>query len=415
VSTSFGSFRFSRLAVAFVAAWMYGSGAAWAGGGGESLTGLNTLISGLCSVLNITTPCPQLPTITQAVLELAGLETSPPEMVRALNSVAPGTYVDAGNAAAIPPTPFPLTSSTSPTLSNQLSTLTPLAFVSGWKSGSAAATQLYDSKADTFFYAVASGASVAPGSGLTEPGTLNFFYDDPSWTILDPWNSGIVDKSSLPSAKFSLPLTVLNSDGVTESAVPATLQYIAPSRGGLPCSASTVTGNFSGSGTRTLMASQIGVNCALVFSPSPISKRPHAIFEVQVPLLVTFATDPPYFYFAVNAPSLGPINSSIPSAFFSDVTGFTPNAGTLGPNGMYIGVAPGAAPLCTGPGGTCPALPQPPAPPPPGVFSLCASLPRYAYSRRLVPSVGAYYVIATDGETLLSAPLPAVSTSSCPF
>jgi hypothetical protein len=409
----FGFTRMPRIAVAFAAIWMCGTGAAWAGDGGESLTGLNNLISSLCSVLNITTPCPQLPTITQAVLEIAGLETSPPEMVRALNSVAPGTYVDAGNAAAIPPTPFPLTSSTTPTLSKQLSTLTPLAFVSGWKSGSAAATQLYNSNADTFFYAVASGTSVAE-TGLTEPGALNFFYDDPSWTISNPWNSGTVDKSSLPLAKFLLPLTVLNSDGVTESAVAATLQYIAPSRDGLPCSASTVTGNFSGSGTRTLMASQIGVNCALVFSPSPISKIPHAIFEVQVPLLVTFATDPPYFYFAAFG-SNGPINLSIPSAFFLNVTGFTPNAGTLGPNGMYIGVAPSAAPLCTGSGGTCPTTPPPPAPPPPGVFSLCASLPRYAYSRRLVPSVAAYYVIATDGETLLSAPLPAVSTSSCPF
>jgi len=401
VRTLFGSFTFSRLAVAFAAIWMYGSGAAWAGGGGESLTGLNNLISGLCTFLNITTPCPQLPTITQAVLEIAGLETSPPEMVRALNSVVPGTYVDAGNAAAIPPTPFPLTSSTSPTLSKQLSTLTPLAFVSGWKSGSAAATQLYDSNADTFFYAVASGTSVAE-TGLTEPGTLNFFYDDPSWTISNPWNTGIV-------AKFSLPLTVLNSDGMTESAVAATLQYIAPSRGGLPCSASTVTGNFSGSGTRTLMASQIGVNCALVFSPSPISKIPHAIFEVQVPLLVTFATDPPYFYFAASSGFNGPINLSIPSAFSSNVTGFTPNAGTLGPNGMYIGVAPSAAPLCTGPGGTCS------TPPPPGVFSLCASLPRNGWGQRLIPSVGAYYAIATDGEALLSAPLPAVATSSCPF
>lgn len=398
--TLFGSFTFSRLAVAFAAIWMYGAGAAWAGDGGESLTGLNNVISNLCTYLSITTPCPQLPTITQAVLEIAGLETSPPEMVRALNSVAPGTYVDAGNAAAIPPTPFPLTSSTSPTLSKQLSTLTPLAFVSGSKSGSAAATQLYDSNADTFLYAVASGTSVAE-TGLTEPSTLNFFYDDPSWTILNPWNSGIV-------AKFSLPLTVLNSDGMTESAIAATLQYIAPSRGGLPCSASTVTGNFSGGGTQTLSASQIGINCALVFSPSPISKIPHAIFEVQVPLLVTFATDPPYFYFAASGND-GPINLSIPSAFFSDVTGFTPHAGTLGSNGMYIGVAPSAAPLCTGLDGTCP------TPPPPGYFALCASFPRYSYSRRLVPSVGADYVIATDGETLLSAPLPAVATSSCPF
>ena len=130
--------KITSLFVAIAVIWMYGAGAAWAGDGGESLTGLNNIISGLCSFLNITTPCPQLPTITQAILEIAGLETSPPEMVRALNSVAPGTYVDADNAGAVPPITFPFTSTTSPTLSSQLATLTPLAFVSGWKSGPAA-------------------------------------------------------------------------------------------------------------------------------------------------------------------------------------------------------------------------------------------------------------------------------------
>lgn len=84
------------LAAAFVTVWICGTGSAWAGDGGESLTGLNNIISGLCSFLNITTPCPQLPTITQAVLEIAGLETSPPRMIRALNNVAreaPSTQV----------------------------------------------------------------------------------------------------------------------------------------------------------------------------------------------------------------------------------------------------------------------------------------------------------------------------------
>ncbi len=58
-----------------------------------------------------------------------------------------------------------------------------------------------------------------------------------------------------------------------------------------------------------------------------------------MPLLVTAATNPGYFWFA-QFTSYGPINLSIPSAFFSDDTGFTPAAGTLGANGEYIGVAP---------------------------------------------------------------------------
>ena len=380
--------RMLYLPVAFVAVWLYGAGAAWAGDGGESLTGLNNLITGLCSLLNITTPCPQFPTITQAVLEIAGLETSPPEMVRALNSVDPGTYVDAGNAAAKPPTPFPLDSKTSPALSNLLSTLTPLAFDSGWKSGPATATQLYDSNADTFLYAVASGSTVAT-TGLTIPDALNFFYDNSALTI---WN--------LPQdqviAKFSLPLTVLNNDGMTETPVSATLQFKLPRSGKPPCSASKVVSSLWPQG---IGPDQIGVNCAAVFGPSPISKKPHAIFEVQVPLLVTMATDPPYFYFAQTGMT-GPINFGIPSAFFDD-TGFTPTKPNIVPAGASIGIAPSAAPLgppptCTGTGCT----------PPPSTFALCASLPRNGFGPRLVPSVGAYYAIATDGETLLSAPLP---------
>jgi hypothetical protein len=408
---SFRSSAISRIALAACAIWIYGAGAAWAGGGGESLTSLNNLITGLCAFLNISS-CPQFPTITQAVLELAGLEITPPEMVRALNNVPPGSNVDAGNAAAIPPITFPLTTATSPTLSDLLSTLTPLAFIdsadkhldkSGAEknNGTAAAAQLYDPDADTFLYAVASGTSVAL-SGLTIPDTFYLFYDDLSRSNAN-FSQGRI------AAKFSLPLTVLNSDGMTERPVAATLQYIAPSRGGLPCSASTVSGNFSGSGTQTLMAGQVGVNCAVVFSASPTSPRAHAIFEVQIPLLVTAATDPGHFWFAQFSTN-GPFNPSVPSAFFSDDLGFAPAPGVLGANGKYIGIAPSAAPLCTSV--SCPVVTPPP--PPPGIFALCADLPRNGNGQALVPSVAAYYAISTAGETLLSAALPATSTSVCP-
>jgi hypothetical protein len=196
---------------------------------------------------------------------------------------------------------------------------------------------------------------------------------------------------------------------MTERPVAATLQYIAPSRGGLPCSASTVSGNFSGSGTQTLMAGQVGVNCAVVFSASPTSPRAHAIFEVQIPLLVTAATDPGHFWFAQFSTN-GPFNPSVPSAFFSDDLGFAPAPGVLGANGKYIGIAPSAAPLCTSV--SCPVVTPPP--PPPGIFALCADLPRNGNGQALVPSVAAYYAISTAGETLLSAALPATSTSVCP-
>lgn len=264
--------------------------------------------------------------------------------------------------------------------------------------GTPAATQLYDPEADTFLYAVASGAAIG-NSGLTVPDLLNLFYDDPSRTNTNFSQSQIV-------AKFSLPLTVLNRDGVTERPVAATLQYIPASDGG--CSASKIVGNFSGAatGTQTRLAAKLGINCAVVFAASPISRKPHAIFQVQVPLLVTMATDPPYFYSYVNYTSSGPVNLGIPTAFSSDVDGFSPNSGILGSNGMYIGIAPSAAPLCDTMG-TCP-----PSTPP--VFALCASLPRNGNGQSLVPSVGAYYAISLAGETLLSAALPGASTSMCP-
>jgi hypothetical protein len=71
--------------------------------------------------------------------------------------------------------------------------------------------------------------------------------------------------------------------------------------------------------------------------------------------------------------------------------------------GMSIGLAPSAGPL---------------GPPPTSgsaTFALCANLlGGNGNGQAPVPSVGAYYAIATSGEMFLSAPLPSVSTSVCP-
>jgi hypothetical protein len=110
------------------------------------------------------------------------------------------------------------------------------------------------------------------------------FYDDPVRTS-NAFAAGQV------IAKISLPLTVLNQDGSTERAVPTVLQFKSLAAGGASCS---VTGNFSGSGTQTLAAAAIGVNCAVVFGASPGLPHSHTIFEVAVPLVVTAAIDPAY-------------------------------------------------------------------------------------------------------------------------
>ncbi len=388
------------------ALWLCCAGSAWAGDGGGSLQTLQALLSdassGLCVTFGIN-PCPQLPTITQAVLEVASLQNSPPEMVRTLNSIPPGGWVDAGNVAydinnpIQPPISFPLTASTSPTVSNLLSTLTPLAFETGSRFGSAAmATQLYNSDADTFLYAVTAG-SVGP-TGMTEPNTLYLFYDDLSRDNQNFTKDQVV-------GKFSLPLTVLNVDG-SERQVATILQFIAPTA---DCSASKVTGDFLNTGMpQTRNATDIGLKCALVFAPSPTSARKHAIFELAIPLVVIQGTPPQtpdltYFWFALGF-GPGPVNFGIPSAFFNNDTGFTPTKSGILPSGASIGMAPSAGPL--GP------------PPATGVlsgFALCASLPRNGNGQSLVPSVAADYAITTSGETRLSAPLPSLSTSACLF
>jgi hypothetical protein len=444
--STFRSFTCSRLAGAVAALWLCGAGTAWAGDGGD-LAGLNQLLStpttGLCAILNLTS-CPQLPTVTQAILEVAALTNSPPEIVAAQNSITPGSNVTAGNLAAVPPPPdfggipFPLNSTTLPKLSGVtiqsgeppvpglLDTLTPLAFASQ-KSGTALATQLYDPKADTFLYAVgisSAGAVNSGGGGLTNADTVYFVYDD-LFRVAPAFTKGQI------VAKFSFPLTVLNNDGTENTAVMTTLEITSCANGQASCFNANAVGGI-GTPQNPIPASQLGIQFALVFSASPTSTQKHAIFEVAVPLLVTGAcvvdplqcvpgqpqanTDPPYFYFfRNNAP--GPINSATFSAFGDngDDLGAKPTMSGILPATAYsIGLAPTATPFCTP--ATCLPGNPPPAPPPGSIpYALCASLPDNSNgpAAHLRPAVGAYYAIATDGEMYLSAPVPSVF-SACP-
>ena len=294
-------------------------------------------------------------------------------------------------------------------LSGLLPTLTPLAF-SSQNPGPAAARRLYDPAADTLLYAVASGIS-------GQPDTLYFFLEDLSRTNMNLLQGQIV-------AQISFLLTVLNSDAVTERPVPTTLQFRVQSANGKPCSASSVVGDFNGSGSPQTLTppTQIGVDCAVVFSSSPILTKPHAIFEVKLLPLVTGAsfsppnTDPAYFteefispYSDLSFHPVPPLSPLATLAFLSDELGAAPS-GLLGTFGKYIGVAPSAGPLCTPE--TCPA---PPTTPPPGVYALCANLPGGNGNRQApVPAVAAFYAIATTGETLLSAPIVPSGTLVCP-
>src|SRR5437667_8728528 len=71
----------SRLAAAVAALWLYGTGPASAGGGGEDAGTFQPFLNQFCDLLAMT-PCPQMPTLTQIVLEISALVNTPPDLVR---------------------------------------------------------------------------------------------------------------------------------------------------------------------------------------------------------------------------------------------------------------------------------------------------------------------------------------------
>ena len=413
----------SRVCGAVAGLWLCGPGAAWAGGGGGDLVSLQGLlqntdgISGLCQIFKIA-PCPIPPTVSQAALEVAALGNNLFEMLLAQNNIVPkGSRAYAANPAADPPisglpgcTALPAALPSASTVQGCLSTLTPLAFISQ-SPGTATAqpTQLTDTRADSFLYAVALSSTGASGARLPKPDKVYFFYE----TLFRNNSNGVI------TAQFKLPLSVLNSDG-TESAAPTTLNFTGTNGG--DCSASTVSGNFS---STPIAASAIGIDCTVVFSASPTSAQSHAIYEVAVPLLVTTACstgclDQLYFYSVRNGGAPNPVNSGLTvgtppatvtanqgvyTAFAQQVGHPYPTGSTILGTGNAIGLAPAAVPLCTPT--TCP---PPPALPPSGSlkFSLCASLPvnTNGTGAQLRPAVGAFHAMATSGEMLLAAPLP---------
>jgi hypothetical protein len=403
------SIRFSitsGIAGAVAVLLLCSGGAAWAGNGGSDLASEQIVVNALCVKFGMTS-CPQLPTLTQAILEAAALGNNLPEMLRTVDNDPPGSAVTAGNPAA-PPAAIPFiinsngthtailpTATTTPSTSTVLSGLTPLASVSqSAASGTGLVTQLSDPNADTFVYAVGVSSTQSVMGGLTDPDRVYFFFEDLNRT----------NQNGTISARFLLPSTVLDSNG--EHAAPTTLAFTGTNGG--DCSMSTVSGSFSNT---PIAASAIGIDCTVVFSASPTSIQSHAIFEVSVPTLATPSTDPADYL------SSNPINTGVLTAFRAT------HANMLLPNGVSIGLSPTAEPLCSdlynGMFGSKTVCPKPPVPGfnfPPYPFALCASLPvnTNGAGSQLRPAVGVYYAIATSGEMWLSAALPSVSVSFCP-
>src|SRR6266568_2116564 len=285
---SVGFSTISRLATAVAALWLWGTGPAWAGGEGGSIGTLQNFLgpsngsSGFCQLL-VMNPFPQVPTLTQLALEISALANSPPDLVRSpagpsatgtgglkvctpagptISGYSSLTVCSQTNAinAVNPPPPSSIPPS-------ELASLVPLAFISPKTSTGQAVPVTFG--ANSFFY-----AATTEGSG--QPDTLSLFFDYPPLT-----NMTFVKGQQV--ATISLPLVTLNNKGI-EQAVTTILQITATCNGGPSCLTATASGNFFGNGTQTRLATDLGLQFGLV--PSQ-----HAIFELQIRLIVTGPTN----------------------------------------------------------------------------------------------------------------------------
>jgi hypothetical protein len=405
-----------------------GTASAGAGGGAQG----TLLLQEICQLLGMSL-CPQVPTITQGVLELAGLQTASPDYVRGPFNLRICSVAGNSDAKPVPTQPCSILALnavnapvSSPVAVSDLAGLATLAFTTN-KLGQAVPTEPSDPSANSFLYAVTTEVS-------GEPDALTLVYDNPLQTSFAVGQ--IV-------AKISLPLQVLSFTdggerlvccGVQGSpASVATLQINASANGGLTA---VVTGDFVGNGTQqSHSAAELGLQFPLgspaVLASTPNSREPHAIFQVSVPLLITgpnntakcgkaistqtsdpadCGNDPAYFGVtpgvATNGSAIGSstgINqiTGLPTAFSSDVLGFTPTF-----LGQPIGIAPSAAPAGAPPqcvGTSCT---------PTYTYPFCSS---FLVKGVLSSATAAFYSIATDGTTYVSAPRTPPTGFSCPF
>jgi len=364
-----------RLFGAFAALWL-SAGSAWAGSGGPDAATLQKILDDLCTFLKMTS-CPQLPTASQLVLEIAGLETAPPDVVRFEGALSPTAVVNAVN----PPAGSPIAPSIAPPGSPVApSNVAPLAFVSGATATVTTVTEPPNPDADSFFYAATNGAA---GQA---PDTLNLVYD---YKLL---TNPTFAKGQLV-AEFSIPLVIVNSD-FSETEAPTTIQILGATSGcgnAVPCFSTTATSKSFG----TVDPAKLGVTVALAFQPSENFSDSHAVFSVQAKLVVTQKQDPAYF--ASGSPFFK-------AAFVNNESG-APSKLLTSP-AIGIGIAPYAAPQCPG-GVNCAGAP------PPSHFPYCASIADDFGTVR--SAVAAFLSIGTVGATSVSAPVQPLSGVTCPF
>ena len=406
-----GCSSLSRFAGVVATVWLCGSGPASAGDSGSD-TAVQPALDAVCAALGISTAsCPHMPTVSQVILEISGLENAAPDFVRgpqgsfnlastntgSLCLVIPSLTLPACDQIVIDALNPPAASSVGV---SDLASLTPLAFTTG--KGAPVPVPLDTSAASSFFYAV---ATPSQNGEIT---TLTLFFDYPVQTNPSIQKSVFAD-ISLPLSNGQRP--ICGTAGCL--ATLATLQISGCSSGPNCVNgvAADVIGDFTTQGkTETRSAGSLGIQTTVSFASSPNLASSHLILTVQVPLRVTHGNDPAYF--GVGPSGVIPVNqlTGLPTAFTNDVV---PASG--------IGVTPQAAPACiptaSNPNGDCPATTFA------TTFPFCASFSGSGSgplgSGSFHSAVAAFLSIGTDATTYVSSPVSPASLLGvqlqCPF
>jgi hypothetical protein len=424
MSISLRSFTFSRLSCIASVLWLCGTGAAWAGAGGEDSATLQSLLNFICSEFGI--PCPQFPTYATAtltpispptpiVLEIAAWENVSPDSIRIQDSdcepfgmgggplpYCPQVAINATNAPAKTPVSDPAAAP---------SFLDALAFVANpAATAPLTVTQNFDPNATSYIYAVTEGPN-------GQPNTLDIFFRSANGTNTTHSKGQVV-------AAISLPLAVLVNGAAVEKSIVANVQVSATCNGVAACFTANVLADFAGTGTKqTYSLADLGLNFAFYSGPP-------ATYEVQIPLLVNTKTDQFYFlntsFLGISLPGC-PNGGNVFSGYCNAFSATNP------PNGFapqflsntVVGMAPSAAPQCTGnppapgtpgqAGAPCPTtLPSNPPQPLSPTFGFCAFLSNNAFLSNS-PDAAFFLAIGTDGTTYLSSTVnPALSGAPYP-
>jgi hypothetical protein len=230
-------------------------------GGGADTAGPQSALNQVCVTVRIS-PCPQLPTVNQLIVENAALTGTTPDAVRANQNLPLEAAVDAGS------------------LTGQLTN--PLAFISPFNNqGQPIPTNPTDPAANSFLT-----ATTTPTNG--NPSTLDLTFDYHLRAQGFTGQQGLpVGEIILPLSTNQMPVSDLNPTLATLSNPPlATLQIFADPNTCPTCVTTDIVASLTGAPV-TYQLSQLGMTFSNDNSkPGDSNFSPNEQFTVGVPLLV---------------------------------------------------------------------------------------------------------------------------------